>query len=155
MIRKTFYTLPVLFLMLVLVAGCSKNDADADVNTGQEDVTGSWSVTGIQSDRAYDWDGNGSTETDIFGTYSVCNRNIVYVFETGGTGRVSEGCTAPFVNISWQLSGRRLTVQGVPSGDINLDLIPSNAGTLKGTDDINVNGTSYRVTYTFTKRVRG
>ena len=155
MIPKSFYSLSILLATLFIASGCSKNDADTSAIVQQENLQGSWSVTGIQSDKTYDWDGNGSMETDILATYNSCNRNIVYVFETGGAGRVSEGCTAPFVNFRWQLSGTRLSMEGIPSGNINLQLTQLSSSTLKGTDNINVNGTNYQITYIFTKRIRG
>jgi hypothetical protein len=130
--------------------GCTKSDTIERT----EDILGTWSITGIQSDAAYDWDGNGTIETDILGTYSACERDIVLVFESGGIGRISEGCTSPYVNFTWQLSGNRLDVQ-IPSGDLNLDILSFSNNSLRGQDQVSVNGNNVRVTYTLTRRVRG
>jgi hypothetical protein len=135
---------------VAVFTGCSKEDTVQR----SEDILGTWSITGIQSDQAYDWDGNGISETDILGTYSACDRNIVLVFEAGGIGRISEGCNAPFVNFYWQLSGNRLDIQ-IPSGDLNLDIQSFSSNTLRGTDQVSVNGYNVRVTYTLTRRQRG
>ena len=150
MLRQIFYSFSMLILAMTVFSSCSKNETVSQT----EDLSGTWSITGIQSNRAYDWDGDGRQETDILGTYTACDRDIVLSFEQGGFGRISEGCNAPFVNFNWQLSGNRLDMQ-IPSGDLNLDLLQFNSTTLRGTDNIQVNGDNFQITYTLTRRQRG
>ena len=45
---------------------------------------GSWKITAVNSDVAYDWNNDGSTERDIYSTWSLCERDNLFTF-TGDT----------------------------------------------------------------------
>jgi len=45
---------------------------------------GAWKITAVNSDIAYDWNNDGSTERDIYGTWSSCEKDNLYTF-TGDT----------------------------------------------------------------------
>jgi hypothetical protein len=45
---------------------------------------GSWKVTALSCDVAYDWNNDGVTERDIYSTWTVCERDNLYTF-TGDT----------------------------------------------------------------------
>ena len=48
---------------------------------------GSWKITAVSSDVAYDWNNDGSTERDIYNTWSSCEKDNLYTF-TGDTATV-------------------------------------------------------------------
>ena len=148
--NKTFT--PILLLMsgMLAFASCSKGDSIS--NTA--DLEGSWSITGIESDIAYDWDGDGQLERDILSTYTLCERDIVLVFEPNGDGQISEGCTEPFTYFSWQYSGNQLRLD-IPSGLIDLELRQFNSNTIRGADYVQVGGRNFQINYTLTRRQRG
>ena len=41
---------------------------------------GSWKITAVSSDVAYDWNNDGSPERDIYSTWSQCERDNLYTF---------------------------------------------------------------------------
>ena len=41
---------------------------------------GSWKVTALSCDVAYDWNNDGTTERDIYSTWSPCERDNLYTF---------------------------------------------------------------------------
>ena len=64
MYRNKSVRLILSFLSIALFTGCSKND----VLSNSDDLVGVWAITGIYSNIAYDWDGDGYSENDILGT---------------------------------------------------------------------------------------
>lgn len=144
--RCSFYLLTLSLSVLTLIS-CQKND----IITDERNIEGTWSITGISSDRSYDFDGDGRTETDIYGTYSSCGRDIVVVFDANGYGQIRQGCNATWQNISWQLSNNTLNIN-LPGDRLNLDLQQFNDYTIRGTDQVNVNGSNFNITYTFQRR---
>ena len=146
--RKT--VLPLFMLLAVVVfTGCTKESTIANSNS----LVGTWAVTGIQSNTAYDWDNDGYNETDIFSTYDYCQRDILLSFENGGYGEAKQGCNARWENMDWQLTNnnRRLDIY-MPSGDINLDITQFDGNTIRGNDQVQANGRNYTITYTLSRQ---
>jgi len=145
MIKQIFT--PLVLLSLFVFSSCSKNDASAST----DDLVGTWQVTDIRSDRPYDWDGDGYSETDIFDTYSNCQQDIRLVFENGGYGQSRQGCNSYWQNMYWQLSNRNLTID-LPGDDLNLNLVQFTPYTIRGEDYVYVNGQNFVIMYTLSKR---
>ena len=146
--RRSFY---FFFLAAAVVAfsSCQKGDIVADSRS----IEGTWAVTAITSDRAYDFNGDGRSETDIYGSYSSCGRDIVVTFQSNGYGQMRQGCNAPWQNISWRLqnNNRQLTIS-LPDDELNLQLNQFDDYTISGTDQVTLNGNYFNVTYTFQRR---
>ena len=145
MIRQIFT--PILILSVFVLSSCSKNDVTAST----DDIVGTWQVTDIRSDRPFDWDGDGYTETDIFSTYSYCQRDIMLVFENGGYGQSRQGCNAYWQDMYWQLGNRNLTID-LPGDDLNLNLVQFTPYSIRGEDYVYMNGQNFTITYTLSKR---
>jgi len=65
-------------------------------------VVGAWKITALSSNTAYDWDGNGTTETDIFKTWSECDKDHLFNFNGNKTGVYKINCSTT-VNGVWQI----------------------------------------------------
>ena len=139
--------LAALSLALVVLNSCTKGEIQPNNNA----LIGTWVVTAIQSDRPYDWDADGYAETDIFHTYSYCQQDIQLVFESGGYGESRQGCNSAWENMDWQLGNNQLSMQ-MYSDAIHLYLTQFDENTIRGYDQVNVNGSSYNITYTLRKR---
>lgn len=144
---KLYATL--LLLSAFAFTACQKSN---DIIGSEQNIEGTWSITGITSDRAYDFNGDGYTETDIYGSYSACGRDIVTTFSSGGYGQMRQGCNAPWQNISWSLSGARTLRISLPNDELNLQLQQLNDYTIRGVDQVQVNGNYFNITYTFQRR---
>ena len=144
---KKFLLPLLLFVSAFTLPSCKKETTVSN----SDQLTGTWAVVGIRSDRPYDWDRDGYTETDIFNTYSFCQRDIILSFTPGGYGEARQGCDAPWENMSWQLTNSRLDIY-IPSGDINLSITQFDGNTIQGYDPVQVNGSTYHITYTLSKR---
>jgi hypothetical protein len=142
-------TLIVLCFSFFAITSCSKKD----VINNSEDIVGTWAVVAITSDQAYDWDGDGRYESDIFGTYDFCQRDIQLVFDANGYGQSRQGCNANWQQIYWQLSsnGRTLTID-MPGDDLNLNITQFAPSTIRGDDHVYVDGKNYTITYTLARR---
>lgn len=144
--RTAFYSLLVL-ASVVILSSCQKTS----VYDRQTNIEGTWSITGIRSDRAYDFNGDGYQETDIYGSYTSCGRDIAVSFESGGYGQMRQGCNARWQNISWQLSDNTLRIS-LPDDELYLQLQQLDDYTIRGTDQVTVNGNYFNITYTFQRR---
>jgi hypothetical protein len=147
--QRSFYA--ILFLLSAFAfTSCQKS---GDVVATQQDIEGTWVVTGITSDRAYDFNGDGYTETDIYGSYNSCGRDIVAVFQSGGYGQMRQGCNANWQNINWQLTNNNRNLDiALPNDDLNLALQQFDNYTIRGVDQVQINGNYFNVTYTFQRR---
>ena len=147
--RKQFYLWTLSLLAVFAFSSCQKSD----VITNEQSLSGTWAVTGITSDRAYDFNGDGRSETDIYGSYTSCQRDIVVSFESNGYGRMRQGCNAYWQNIDWRLSNNNRQLQIIlPDDQINLAISQFSNNTIRGTDQVYVNGNTFNITYTFQRR---
>ena len=147
--KNKIFTLPLMLVAFFFISGCTKNE----VVSNQDDLIGTWQVTGISSSQAHDWDGDGYTETDIYNSYSYCQRDIALVFDYNGTGQSRQGCTAPWQSLYWQFSnGNRTLNISLPGDELNLDITQFNGSTLRGQDQVYVDGQNFTITYTLSKR---
>lgn len=145
--HRSIYAIIFLAASAIGISGCSKETIVAD----ERSIEGTWQITGITSDRAYDFNGDGRSETDIYGTYTSCGRDIVLVFQGNGYGQIRQGCNASWQNTSWNVSNRTLNIQ-LPDDDLNLQLQQFDDYTIRGTDQVQVNGTYFNITYTLQRR---
>lgn len=146
--QRIFYAV-FLVLSAFVFTSCQKS---SDVITDQQNIEGTWAITGITSDRAYDFNGDGRTETDIYGSYNSCGRDIVAIFQSGGYGQMRQGCNAYWQNISWQLTNNRTLNIALPDDDLNLSLQQLDSYTIRGVDQVVINGSYFNITYTFQRR---
>jgi len=146
--RRNFY-LAAFILTTFTFFSCQKTD----VLGSQQSIEGTWAITGISSDRSYDWDGDGRSETDIYGSYSYCQRDIVVIFNANGGGQIRQGCDASWQNISWRLSNNNRNLDiSLPGDELNLSLSQFNDYTIRGTDRVYVDGNNFSISYTFQRR---
>ncbi|HEU4471648.1 MAG TPA: DUF5004 domain-containing protein [Flavisolibacter sp.] len=136
-------------LSLFIISSCTK---DSTINDA-EDISGTWQVTGIRSDVAADWDGDGYTETDIYADYSSCQRDIVLHFEPDGRGESRQGCNASWQSLYWTLTNnnRNLSIS-LPGDDLDLRVVSFSRSQIRGEDQVYFNGRNYVITYTLSRR---
>ena len=90
---------------------------------------GSWKIMAVSSDVAYDWNNDGSTETDIYSNWSPCEKDNLFTF-TGDTalGAYKKGTFK--VNCSVTRTGVWQIVHTLPPNpadrDFYLQYIPEN-----------------------------
>ena len=147
---RQLFSFPAFVVSILFVfSSCQKSDVIRD----ERSLDGTWLVTGIRSDRAYDFDGDGRTETDIYGSYNSCQREIVIVFNEDGYGRMQQGCNAYWENITWRLSNsnRQLDIQ-LPDDQLNLAISQFDTYTIRGVDQVFLNGSNFQITYTLQRQ---
>lgn len=148
MLKKIFTLSLLLAATVVVFSSCTKSG----VFTNENDVTGTWAVTAIRSNIANDWDGDGYSETNIYATYSTCQRDIVLILNYDGSGKIRQGCNANWQNLGWQLRNSNALYISIPDGDLNLDNLRVGANTIQGDDNVYSNGRNYTITYTLQRR---
>ena len=149
MLKKIFTFSFLLIATVIVFSSCTKSD----MISSESNVVGTWAVTGIRSNMANDWNGDGYSETDIYGTYSYCQRDIVLVFDQYGTGQGRQGCNAYWQNLNWQLTNNNHHLRIDMIDDvIELSILRVSANTIQGDDYVYSNGRNYTITYTLQRR---
>jgi hypothetical protein len=75
------------------------------------------------------------------------------LFEQNGYGEMRQGCNAPWQNISWRLANNDQTLNiTLPDDQLNLSLQQFDEYTIRGVDQVNVNGNNFNITYTLQRR---
>ena len=87
----------ILCLLVCFLFSCNdhlKIDANADPQgVADSQFVGTWKIIAINSDVAWDWNGDGTTETNIFGTLSSCQKDNLYTFVGDKTGTYKLSCS--------------------------------------------------------------
>lgn len=149
MVKRIFTLSTILLATVFFFSSCTKSD----VISNDTDVVGTWAVTGIRSNMANDWDGDGYSETDIYGTYSYCQRDIVLTFDQYGTGQGRQGCNSYWQNLNWQLTNGNRTLRVDMIDDvIELNNLRVSYNSIQGDDYVYSNGRNYTITYTLQRR---
>ena len=65
-------------------------------------VIGIWKITAISSDVPNDWNGDGMAETNIYATWSECQKDNLYSFIVDYTGTFKLNCTTTEAG-TWQV----------------------------------------------------
>jgi hypothetical protein len=65
-------------------------------------VVGVWKITAATSDVPSDWNGDGSMETDIYNTWSACQKDNLYSFLADKTGTFKLTCSGTY-NGTWTI----------------------------------------------------
>ena len=63
---------------------------------------GSWKITKVDSDVAWDFDGNGTSETNIKGNWTACENDNLYTFVGDKKGTFKINCSTT-KDGSWQI----------------------------------------------------
>lgn len=72
-------------------------------------LIGSWKITGYSSSQPYDWNNDGSVESNIYNTWSACAKDNLYQFSADKTGFIKTDCSASF-QASWTIINTRYLV---------------------------------------------
>lgn len=99
------YFIKTILIALLLVA-CTQHLSN-DITNGQQgyadsQIAGTWKVTAYISSASYDWNGDGNSETNIFNTWSNCQKDNLYQFNSDKTGLFKASCTLSGAG-TWQI----------------------------------------------------
>lgn len=98
----------ILYLLIFVFLASSCNDhLKIEANNDPQgyadsQFVGSWKIVAISSDVAWDWDGNGTTEKNIFATLTTCNKDNLFTFVGDKTGTFKLNCSVT-KDGSWQI----------------------------------------------------
>jgi len=108
-----------LFFSVFFISSCNdhlKIEANNDPQGfADSQFVGSWKIVAINSDVAYDWNNDGTTERDIYGTWSPCQRDNLFTFTgdtaTGGDKKGTFKITCSVIkNGVWQIVNTKFLV---------------------------------------------
>jgi hypothetical protein len=92
--------------LLILFTSCNdhlKIDRNNDPQGyADSQFVGTWKITAVIADVAWDYDGNGSTETNIYASWSACKKDNLYTFVGDKTGTYKLDCNNTKIG-SWEV----------------------------------------------------
>jgi len=98
--------IPYLLIISFIFVSCNdhlkieKNDDPPGFADSQ--FVGNWKVTGVSSSVPWDWDNNGTVESNIYATWSVCQKDNLFTFVGDKTGTFKLDCSIT-KDGSWQV----------------------------------------------------
>ena len=95
----------ILFLNACKKITVEKNNDPQGYSVAQ--IIGSWKITAVESDKLYDWDGDGVRERDIYSTWSDCTKDNRYEFYQGTAAAYKINCSTTTPG-EWKLEGTML-----------------------------------------------
>ncbi|MGZ3839414.1 MAG: DUF5004 domain-containing protein [Flavisolibacter sp.] len=107
----------VIICLSLLMGSCYKITTEANAlpqGFSVSQVIGTWKVEGLSSDKPYDWDGNGTAETDVYSTWSACEKDNLYTFNSDYSGNYRFSCSSTKLG-AWRLDGT-VTLVWIASG---------------------------------------
>jgi hypothetical protein len=89
------------FLLALMISGLfaqCKKDKEDEIQLSKTDMltSGQWRVIAHTSNLAFDWDLDGTSETDLYNAYEPCERDNYLVFKKDGSYERNEGATKCF-----------------------------------------------------------
>lgn len=100
-------TLIISIIALLSICSCSKNGGTEQLDmTNQHTalVTGTWEIVAKTGSVAYDWNGDGTPETDIYSSMTDCQKGFNIYFAPGMDGVVHQDCATLQKQITWNLT---------------------------------------------------
>jgi len=96
-----------LFCVLLFTASCYKVEVEANSlpqGYSVAQIVGVWKITGMSSDKPYDWDRNGTAESDVYSVWTDCEKDNLYQFNSNYTGSFKLNCSST-QEATWRLNG--------------------------------------------------
>ena len=73
------------------------------------------------------------------------------MFEQNGNGQSRQGCNSYWQNMYWELNNSRLNIS-LSGDDLNLNLTQFSYHTIRGEDQVYINGNNFYISYTLQRR---
>jgi hypothetical protein len=148
----------LIILIAIIFGSCSKghdNQPKDNTITNSYLLNGTWVLSSKTSSVPYDWDGNGSTETDVLAVMFSCPSGYkVYFNYPSMTGNVNKTCSIES-SITWSLSdyGNTLNWTIPNAGTITEKIVSISSTQLKTiTETQPPNATIITITNIYTKK---
>lgn len=155
--KKYLYLFTVVSICFGLYS-CEKKEEE---KTPSELIIGTWRLTAAVSSPAADWDGDGNPETDYFSAVYTeqCSKDDDLIFNANNTLTVNpnilcQGQTSADYDFSidWSIPNATQLVLTTDGEVSNLNNFSVNETTLSYSESETINGTSYTITWTYTKQ---
>ena len=101
------YRLNLYLILTCLLLGSCNDHLEIEANNlpqgyADSQVVGSWKITAVMSDAPFDWDGNGSVETNVYNAWASCEKDNLYTFVGNKTGTYRLNCNLTKTG-TWQI----------------------------------------------------
>lgn len=141
-------------LIAILVLSCSKDSENG--KSRSELIIGDWQVIKLEASPGYDYDGDGTADTDILQVWEDCNKDDYTSIKANSVYEVNRGTVKCFPSQqqldigSWQLAGDDKIL--VIDGTEQFEILQLDETTLKVKYTESINGTSITSVSTSTRK---
>lgn len=142
------------FVLLGYNFSCNKND-DVQQRTNAQMILGNWKLTAMIYSPAYDYNLDGTPETDAFAVMQICEKDNIISFLDGGAWKNDEGPTKcnpsdpQTLNGLWSLATDQTTLTA--DGE-TLKILQLDDSLLKVENKFTESGINYTLTMTFQRQ---
>jgi hypothetical protein len=145
-----------IFFTLLIVSCKAHIDENRNYNPqgyADSQVVGTWKITGYSSSEPFDWNNDGRIESNIYNTWSECQKNNLYQFSGDKTGIMKYDCSNT-VQASWQIINTLyLVLTPVGQSPDSEKIVSMTSADFKTSRDITVStGQNITVTKTWTRQ---
>ena len=140
---------------IILLMSCKKITVERNTSPqgySVAQIIGTWKITAASSDKAYDWNGDGVPEKNIYAAWTDCRKDNLFTFNQGYSSSYKISCNDTKGG-SWKLDG--ITIIMLPDGMAtlyeNIDTLTSNQ--IKTIATVQpVPGDYYKISKTWTRQ---
>jgi Lipocalin-like domain len=141
---------------LLSLSSCKKDDD----KSASELIVGRWMLTSqVYTPAIFDFDNDGNLDTEAISVMDACDADDLFVFESGGSGKLDEGATKcdpnddqVYGSFNWQISSDN-TITIDYNGDVEEGKIESiSASGMVITHTYSMGGSSITIVDTYVKK---
>jgi hypothetical protein len=88
---KNFFPLCLAVVLLAITTSCNKQTTAVAQTKTEMLTSGQWHISAFTVSPAMDFDGDGIPESDVYATYSSCDKDNYFVFRKDGKVEVNQG----------------------------------------------------------------
>ena len=103
-----FHNFKILVILCICIPvwSCHKKQSEDQITSERTALLlGSWKLVSMTSDKPFDWDNNGTIETDYYSTLTTCEKDKLITFSTPSQGLHKLACNES-KDFNWELKER-------------------------------------------------
>jgi hypothetical protein len=147
-----FFLISLVFLT-ACVGHLNIEKSDAPQGYADSQLVGTWKITGYTSNKPYDWNGDGSTETNIYNTWTSCEKDNLYQSIADKSGNFKINCSTSTPGTWLIVNTTYLVYKPTNQVSVTEKFISMTTVEFKTTEEVTVStGQNFTLTKTWTRQ---
>jgi hypothetical protein len=121
--------------IIIFALACKKENKNSNMDLI---TNGHWKISALTANPGFDYDGDGTIDTDIFALYDPCEKDDYYDFHKDGTLDINQGASKcdpsaeQWFTVYWEfadneksiiLNGEKATIEELSSSRLTLQVV--------------------------------